>query len=158
MLNDLCEVKGIKSATTYNMKKNIETTIKIKASAEKIWSILTDFQKYPEWNPFVLSMEGEAKEGTTLKANIQGMKFKPIVLAAKTNKEFRWLGSLFVKGLFDGEHYFVLNENGDGTTTLIHGEFFGGLLVSLFSKALDTKTKSGFEKLNEALKQRAERN
>jgi hypothetical protein len=140
------------------MKKNIETTIKIKASAEKIWSILTDFPKYPEWNPFVFSMEGEAKEGTSLKANIQGMKFKPLVLAAKKNQEFRWRGSLFVKGLFDGEHYFLLNENGDGTTTLIHGENFSGLLVSMFSKTLDTKTKSGFEKLNAALKQRAEKN
>jgi hypothetical protein len=140
------------------MKKNIETTIRIKATAEKIWNILTDFQKYPEWNPFVFSMEGEAKEGTNLKANIQGMKFKPLVLAAKKNQEFRWKGSLFVKGLFDGEHYFMLNENGDGTTTLTHGEFFSGLLVAMFSKTLDTKTKSGFEKLNEALKQRAESN
>jgi hypothetical protein len=140
------------------MKKNIETTINIKATAEKIWSILTDFPKYPEWNPFVFSMQGKAKEGTILKANIQGMKFKPLVLAAKKNQEFRWRGSLLVKGLFDGEHYFVLIENGDGTTTLIHGEFFSGLLVSMFSKTLDTKTKSGFEKLNEALKQRAERN
>lgn len=140
------------------MKKNIETTIRIKATAEKIWNILTDFQKYPEWNPFVFSMEGEAKEGTTLKANIQGMKFKPLVLAAKKNREFRWKGSLFVKGLFDGEHYFMLNENGDGTTTLIHGEFFSGLLVDMFAKTLDTKTKSGFEKLNDALKQRAESN
>ena len=138
------------------MKKNIETSITINAGAEKIWNILIDFEKYPQWNPFILSIEGVAKEGSRLKANIQGMRFKPLVLAAKKHQEFRWLGHLLFRGLFDGEHYFLLKENNDRTTTLTHGENFSGLLVSVFSKSLDEKTRAGFEKLNQALKERAE--
>lgn len=141
-----------------NMKKNIETNIVINATAEKIWKILIDFKRYPEWNPFILSMEGEVNEGARLKANIKGMKFTPVVLAVRANREFRWLGNFIIKGLFDGEHYFLLNQNNDGTTTLTHGEYFNGVLVPVFSKTLDKKTKEGFENLNLALKERAEKN
>jgi len=30
--------------------KQLRTEIKIKASPEKIWAVLTDFAKYPDWN------------------------------------------------------------------------------------------------------------
>ncbi len=79
------------------------------------------------------------------------MTFKPLILKYEKNKEFRWIGKLLFKGIFDGEHYFKIVGNSNGTTTFIHGEKFSGLLVSLFSKTLD-KTKSGFELMNESLK------
>src|SRR5262249_4977516 len=60
-----------------------------------------------------------------------GMTFKPEVLVATPNKELRWLGKLGLHGIFDGEHFFVLTTNGDGTTRLNHGERFSGALVAL---------------------------
>ena len=51
-----------------------------------------------------------------------GMTLKPEVLVATPNKELRWLGKLGLHGIFDGEHFFVLTTNGDGTTRLNHGE------------------------------------
>ena len=138
------------------MKKNLETNIVINASAEKIWRILIDFKNYPEWNPFVRSPAGQPEKDQQLKVNIQGMKLTPVVLVADKEKEYRWLGKLFLPGLFDGEHYFKLNEHADGTTTFIHGENFSGLLTGLFAKTLETKTKAGFQDMNLALKKRAE--
>lgn len=84
------------------------------------------------------------------------MVFKPVVLAYKPNKEFRWKGKLLFKGLFDGEHIFELTANADGTTTLVQREVFTGILVPLFAKMLDTSTLNGFRQMNEALKTRAE--
>ena len=86
----------------------------------------------------------------------QGMSFKPVLLAFEPNKEFRWKGKLFVKGLFDGEHQFKLLKNSDGSTTLIQSEKFSGILVPLFSKMIDTNTRKGFELMNEKLKELAE--
>ena len=134
----------------------IETQIHINASAEKVWNIFTDFEKYPKWNPFVKSLTGEVAEGNQISAVLAKMTFKPIVLKFQKNKEFRWLGKLFFKGLFDGEHYFILQENEDNSTTFIHGEDFSGILVGLFKKKLETETKAGFREMNEALKKRAE--
>ena len=43
--------------------KELRTEIEIQASPEKVWAILTDLSKYPEWNPFIHKAIGQAKVG-----------------------------------------------------------------------------------------------
>jgi hypothetical protein len=138
------------------MKKEIITQIEIDATAQSVWKILTDFDKYPEWNPFIHSLKGLPIVGQKLDARIQNMEFKPTVLVFDENKEFRWLGHFLFKGLFDGEHRFQLKENPNGTTTFTQSERFKGILVRLMAKTLDTKTTAGFHAMNEKLKLIAE--
>lgn len=139
----------------------IKTQIKIDASPGKVWGILTDFENYPKWNPFIKSILGMKKEGGQLTVKIHppegsSMTFKPVILIYKENSELRWLGKLLFKGLFDGEHYFILDKNKDGGTTFIHGEKFTGALVNLFKGTL-AKAKDGFEQMNKALKKECEK-
>lgn len=134
----------------------IETSIEINATANQVWQILTAFEEYPNWNPFISEIKGEVAEGKQIVAKIDGMTFKPTVLAYIANKELRWLGKLWFKGLFDGAHQFLLIANEDGTTTLQHSEQFSGFLVPFFKKMLQTKTKLGFEKMNLKLKEHVE--
>ena len=127
----------------------------------EVWRVLTDFAAYPQWNPFVRRVEGEVRVGARLHVYIQpsggkGMSFRPTVLVADPDREFRWLGHLWVPGLFDGEHSFVIEPMGDGRVRFIQRERFGGLLVPLLSKMLDGETRSGFEEMNRALKMRCE--
>ncbi len=143
------------------MGKEIKTEILINASPAKIWAILTNFEAYPNWNPFIKSIKGEAKIGNTIIARLEppkasGMTFKPTILAFEENKEFRWMGHLFIPGLFDGEHIFELIENGNGTTTFLQREKFNGILVPLFKKMLDNNTVNGFNEMNKKLKELAE--
>ena len=138
------------------MEKQIKTSITINASKEKIWKILTDFENYPEWNSFIKSVTGEVKVGNQIQIKLQGMTFKPVVLTFKENTELKWLGHLWFKGLFDGEHKFKLIDNGNGTTKFEQSENFSGILVKLFTKSLDKDTKKGFEQMNKELKLRAE--
>lgn len=138
------------------MKKEITTSIEINASVEVVWNVLTDFEKYPEWNPFIQSIKGDPIVGQKIHAKIDNMNFKPEVLVFDKNKEFKWIGKLFIKGLFDGEHRFLLIQNREGTTTLTQSEKFNGILVKLFSKMLNDKTVPGFNSLNEKLKERCE--
>ena len=140
--------------------KEIKTDIVINAKPEKIWAVLTDFENHPVWNPFIKQISGTKEVGEQLIVKIQPpdsspMRFKPQVLRLNPEKEFRWKGKFLVKGLFDGEHYFILNDNNDGTTTFIQGENFSGLFVMFFGKALE-KTKQGFMLMNEALKKQCE--
>ena len=141
--------------------RSIETSIIIEAPKDKVWSVLTDFERYPQWNPFIKSLTGVTEVGNTISATIQppesgAMTFKPTVLVFDNEKEFRWKGKLLIKGLFDGEHFFILKDNGNGSTEFIQGEQFGGILVGLLSKAL-VKTEEGFNLMNEALKKECER-
>jgi hypothetical protein len=138
------------------MAFEITTEIKINASSKQVWSVLTNFNNYPNWNPFITSLKGDVYVGNTIEVNLLGMKMKPKVLAFNKNQEFRWLGHLFIKGLFDGEHRFVLNQNNDGSTTLIHSEKFYGILVPLFKKSLLGKVKDGFKQMNVSVKNRTE--
>ena len=141
--------------------KEITTSIDINASPAVIWQILTDFPAFAQWNPFIRSIQGEARQGTQLQVDIQppggqGMTFKPKVLAAHPEQEFRWLGHLILPGLFDGEHRFALQPMGSQQVRFIHSERFTGLLVPLLAKSLDTQVRQGFEAMNQALKAQAE--
>lgn len=136
--------------------KQIETTIDINASPKQVWNVFTDFEGHEKWNPFIKSFDGEIKEGNQIEVTMQPpgmnpMTMKPKILVFDRNKEFRWKGRLLIPGLFDGEHYFKLKENDDGTTTFIHGEKFSGILVGLFGGILK-KTEEGFKLMNVALK------
>ena len=84
------------------------------------------------------------------------MRFYPVVLEANDNEELRWIGRLGFKGVLDGEHYFKLEEQADGTTLFRHGETFTGMLADLFFVIMEEDTTRGFDAMNEALKQRAE--
>ncbi|MES2617144.1 MAG: SRPBCC domain-containing protein [Bacteroidota bacterium] len=139
------------------MSQTIKTQIIIQATPEKVWQMLTNFENYPLWNPFIKSISGDKTVGAILEARIEppgasGMTFKPKVLAFTPNKEFRWLGHFIIPGLFDGEHQFIITDNGDGSITFQQNENFKGLLVPFFKKLLSQNTPEGFRQMNEALK------
>jgi hypothetical protein len=140
----------------------IVSDIEIRATPEKIWSVLTDFRSFPDWNPFVRSIEGEPRKGEQLRVTIHPpgaapMTFRPRVIKAEPGRELRWIGRFLVPGLFDGEHYFQVTETEPGRCRLVHGERFSGLLVPLFRKGLDENTREGFVAMNRAIKKRLAR-
>jgi hypothetical protein len=141
--------------------KNIQTEILILADTAKVWDVLMNFDSYPKWNPFITSISGERKLGNRLTVSInppggKGMTFKPNILTLEANKEFRWKGKLGINGIFDGEHYFILEVLENDKTKFIQGEKFSGLLVPLVGKMLD-KTQKGFQLMNESIKKECER-
>ncbi|MDZ8119500.1 SRPBCC domain-containing protein [Pontiella agarivorans] len=141
--------------------KIIETEVHISASPERVWDVLTDFEKFPEWNPFIRTVEGKVRVGARLTVRIatpsgKEMTFKPTVKSATEEKEFSWLGHFLFPGLFDGEHIFIIKSSEAGCV-LLQQEKFGGLLVPLMWKSLGQDTRAGFEQMNQALKERAEK-
>ncbi|MBX0347850.1 MULTISPECIES: SRPBCC domain-containing protein [Haloarcula] len=139
--------------------RTIETTIDVDATPADVWATLTDFESYPEWNPFVTAIEGTPTAGDRLDIRIEppegrGRGFKPRVTAADPGERLAWLGRLGVPGLFDGRHEFRLEELDDGRTRLHHSESFSGLLVGLLLD--EANIRAGFEAMNEALRARVE--
>jgi hypothetical protein len=140
------------------------TQVEIDGTADEVWRVLTDFSRYPEWNSFVNSIVGEAREGARLDVRLtppggRGMRFTPKVLAAVPGRELRWLGRMSFLGvpLLLGEHYFVLEEEaGDRRVRLVHGEHFRGLLAPLMPRLAGESTRLGFEAMNRELKARVE--
>ncbi len=139
----------------------LKTEILINTNTQRVWEVLTHFEGYSEWNPFIQKASCTSKKaGEKLAISVcppdgKSMNFEPILLRFDENKELRWKGKLLFEGLFDGEHYFILQEEGDKKTKLIHGETFSGILVKLLGGTISNIGK-GFEQLNSALKERCE--
>jgi hypothetical protein len=137
----------------------IETTVDINASKDAVWNVLTDFARYDQWSPF-MRIQGTPEVGAKLLVRLsadggRGMSFKPRVLKATPGEELRWLGKLVFHGIADGEHFFLLTTNSDGTTRLNHGERYSGALLAL-AKGDPQKSAAGYEAFSQALKQRVE--
>ena len=140
--------------------KTIATEITIKAPRSRVWDILTDFDAYPDWNPFLRKIAGRAEVGARLIVEIHlpgrsPMTFKPRVLAAAPDRELRWLGRVLFPGIFDGEHSFVLRE-APAACLFLQAETFTGVLVALMSSKMFEAAEQGFVAMNQALKKRAE--
>jgi hypothetical protein len=83
------------------------------------------------------------------------MILRPIVITVQRDREIRWVGSFWLRGLFDGEHSFRLESDGR-RTRLIQAERFSGSLVGRLSDGILRQAQRRFVGMNEALKERAE--
>lgn len=141
--------------------KTIETNIVIISTPEKIWDVLTNFEEYELWNPFMTKVVGNASLGSKIEVNIKTISGKnrsyyPIITKYETNKELRWKGKSFLPGVFNGERVFVLEKSDDDKVSFSHKEIFSGLGAKLVGNKLDESLREGFVRMNEALKVRAE--
>ena len=142
-------------------ERRIETRVEIESPPARVWAALIDFARMPAWNPFITSISGNPAPGARLSVRSappgkSGMRFTPTVLAVRPERELRWLGHLLIPGIFDGEHYFLLEPVGEGRTRFTQGERFSGFLVGLLGGMLPA-TEAGFKAMNAALKREAER-
>jgi len=142
-------------------RKELRSEIEIEAPPERVWSILTDFGRFPEWNPFIRSASGKVvvKSKLTVTLHPSGGRattFKPSVLKVDPDRELRWLGHIGVSGLFDGQHIFELQPLGEARTLFVQREQFGGILLPFLTRMLRNETARGFDEMNNALKKRAE--
>ena len=143
------------------MHHELHTDIEIDASPEAVWSVLIDLDRYADWNPFIVSVQGRADVGERLTNRLQpqggrGATFKPTVTVVEPNTTFEWLGRFGPPGVFDGRHRFELCPTDSGGTLVVHSERFDGVLVRLLRRSLDNSTKAGFVAMNTALKARVE--
>ncbi len=142
--------------------KSLHTKIEINAAPEKVWALLTDFPNLSKWNPFMEKANGKVEKGQTIEVLLhppggKAMIFKPTLIKVEVNKELRWLGHLFFKGLFDGEHYFKIEPLGENRVRFVQGEEFKGILVPLLMGMIGDNTRLGFEAMNKALRLEAEK-
>ena len=144
------------------MEKEIITEIEIDASPSQVWQVLTDFEKYPTWNPFIKKISGVVARNEKLEVHMPDprggtMVFMPTVLVAERGRELRWLGRS-EGDVFNGEHRFLIEPiQNNNKVHFTQREKFTGSMVESLEGWLDTAVKQNFEDMNRALKQRAEK-
>ncbi|OBA32176.1 hypothetical protein A5767_16895 [Rhodococcus sp. 852002-51564_SCH6189132-a] len=128
----------------------------IDGTADEVWAVLTDRESYPSWNPFIVSSVGELAVDGTITNVLVGAgggesTFTPKLLTVDPGEELRWKGTVGVPGIFDGEHYFRIEDTGNGRVVLEHGEIFSGIAVPPMMGYLRDDTYPQFVLMNEAL-------
>ncbi|PSJ24813.1 SRPBCC domain-containing protein [Streptosporangium nondiastaticum] len=139
--------------------REIATVVDIAATPGHVWRILTNLERYGEWNPFIREASGTVSPGGRLRlrafpAGRRPVTFRPKVTVAAPAEELRWLGRTLLPGLFTGEHRFVLTDLDGGGTRVVQSERFFGVLVPFLRRSI-AATAADFEALNQALKKRA---
>lgn len=136
-------------------KKSAHSELIINAPTEKVWAVLTDFKKYPEWNPTMQLVKGEVKEGNKVVYHFTQDEQNAYDINAKVQKVIPHK-LLNQKGgipfILTFNHRYILEPQGEKTKMIIH-EDYGGIGVNFWSPK---KVEKAYERLNLALKKRVE--
>lgn len=139
--------------------KAFQSRISIRATPDRIWSILTDASGYPRWNPTVTKVDGRIALGEriTVHATISpGRAFPVSVVGADAPRKMVWRGGMPL-GLFVGERVFTLTPTQGGEVEFDMREAFTGLLAPLISRTIPD-LQPAFDGFALALKREAEKN
>jgi hypothetical protein len=149
----------------------IRTQVDIAAGAALVWSVLTDFARYPSWNPTIRGVEGPFERGGTIRIAERMAVAKPGG-APKHNqptttrttgtlghirepRQLTWFSPL--GWLLGSERRFSIESLPDGSVRFHQDERIDGLLAPFAWRRLLREREPAFERMNRALKSRAER-
>jgi hypothetical protein len=137
------------------------TEFEINAGDARVWSILTDFDSYGDWNPSLPSISGELSPGSTVSLTL-GMpgrpspKVKAQLIDVEPNRRLTWHGNVGADWIFAGDRTFAIEQLGDGKVSFTHVEDVHGALFPLFRVVMGSAIQQSHDAFNQALKDRAE--
>ena len=108
--------------------KTVHTEITIPAEPGAVWSVLMDGSGYEAWNPVLVPLQGELREGETLKYRMTGpgeqeSEVKTRVVKLITGKHLNQYGGM--PGVLTFDHNWMLEPVEGGTKVIQHEEYRG---------------------------------
>ena len=137
----------------------ITTSIDIAAPPADVWKLLMDSSRYPEWNPMLRAIAGQARKGAKITVSIASpvgtLAIPAVVTRLATNSCIVWHSQMRLSGLFDRDHIIELSPDPAGCR-LAQTQTFAGLLAPGASVVATGTVRDGLTKMNAALKERVE--
>ena len=127
----------------------------VSAPRVRIWRLLTNFEQYERWNPYVVQARGDARIGNQLTFGTEdGDEIEPEVMDVKAQRKLRWRSRRLAPGILDEEQTFRIIPVGDGRFRLVYEGRIEGVLAP-FS---DTSSREqGYVRMLQALAREASR-
>ena len=158
-------LQGEKATVTHddNTTYSVHTELLMDASPEKVWAVLTDFDKLKEWSPNLIRFEGEfRKDGQAKVTFLIGVgnmtqDFNHPLVHFEEGKMFGWSAPIPHMGMKDNHKYIVQPVDGEPDKTLfIQTDQFHGQGAHLIGGMLSNGAMQGYAAFNRALKKRVE--
>ena len=130
--------------------------VDLQSSQQEVWSALTDFQSYPQWNSVLVMQDNDQLEVgkkfrvTIINANGKNSKFKAKTLTKDAQKSFSARQVILGKWFFSATHHFIVEGKGD-STTFTQTWYFTGILFPPMKKVI-YKQLDRFNQMNADLK------
>lgn len=144
-------------SATINSDAPVQTTkrITIKATCEKVWTIMSRIDQWPEWLKDVQSpkIEGEFKVGASFKWESGGLNIKSTLHTVSPYTKIGWSGKAF--GAF-AIHNWTFTQINDYTEVQVE-ESMEGWLVKLMSNKFQTGLEQSLDIWLNNLKTEAEK-
>ena len=137
------------------------TTFPIKAPASRVWAVLTDFERYGEWNPSLPSIRGELRPGAEVALTL-GMPGRPSPKVkarfgqVQADRCLTWDGNAGADWLFAGHREFVIDEQSSDSVLFTHVEDVRGALFPVFRLVMGSAIQRSHDAFNDALTKRCE--
>jgi hypothetical protein len=137
---------------------SIQATIEIAASAERVWSILCDLERYGEWNPFTTRVESDRIVGHPIVLHVdfggrRPMRRVEIVRRFEPGIELRWGMTMGPAWWFRAERWQRVEVLDAGRCRYSTGDEFEGVFAPVVYALYGAKVRRGFEAVAAALAQ-----
>ena len=147
--------KATRTSRTFRME--CATAIDVRATPQRVWSLLTNAADFPRWNSTVTRITGTIAPGERLALEVKaapGRTFKPRVTRFEPERSMVWSDGF--APMFQGVRTFTLSPNSDGTTTFSMVEVLSGVMLPMIKGSLPDFGPA-FEAYAADLKREAER-
>ena len=123
--------------TSRTFRIECAAAIEIRASPQRLWSLLTNAADFPRWNSTVTRITGTIAEGERLALEVAaapGRTFRPRVTRIEPEKLMVWSDGF--APMFKGVRTFALAPAGDGRTAFSMVEVLSGAMLPMIKGSL----------------------
>jgi hypothetical protein len=147
---------------------SVETSIEIHAPASAVRAVVFDYAEYPQWNPYLVKLDGTVAKGNNIYVTVDPVGGHEIIGTAKiisvTENKMSLAGMgmsqvesgpvmLPVPGILGAKHDLIVEEVAPDRTIFHNNVRYSGADIPF----IDLKPmEAGLLKMNEALKKRVE--
>ncbi|MGH8505278.1 MAG: SRPBCC family protein [Stenotrophobium sp.] len=139
----------------------IEKIVEIDAPAARVWEVITDLKRYPEWNPFMRECSTTFKPGDPIDMKVQLMaKPQPQrewVLEYVEGKRFAYNMKPVPAGALSSFRSHEVEALSDHRTRYRSYFHLKGWLMPLVRALLGARLQKGFAGMTQGIQQRAEK-
>jgi hypothetical protein len=126
--------RSTKVIDTFRIEHGISA--QIRASAERIWSLLTNASDFPRWNSTVSSIDGQITAGSKIKVRVPSSPRTFALTVSEFEPVKRMVWQSGTAPMFKGVRSFLLVPLSDGSTDFSMVEVMSGLMLPLIKGSL----------------------
>lgn len=139
----------------------IEKIVEIDAPPARVWEVITDLQRYPEWNPFMRECHTTFKPGDPIDMKVQlfarPQPQQEIVQEYVEGKRFAYTMKPVPGGTLSSFRSHEVEALPNGRTRYRSYFHLKGWLMPLVRGLLGARLEKGFAGMTQGIQQRAER-